>query len=486
MPDKPVTAAPAEEPQEPQEPQDTPTAENRMAKRVEERFTGAQALEKLIVRDGALVVTPELSAKFNVLAPMAVLRQQSELFKPGMTIVQLDPVTDFYVQDKQERKDAVGRVMAEGGQELVDLYDRIAAAANNGKGLGTGKWPASLSILKVGLRKLSGAGAVRFGLPGEGGKDGEYVDVTLTYKEHSKVVRARPFYYVAVGGARRADGTVEVYRGESEWDPYMAAIQLETSIGARTWRDYGDAKRFADIVSGFTDAHAKRRPMAKSKAQNMVVRDAMKIQSKYTVEEARKPFFIVSYDFTPEQSAAGAALMASMYGVDNATDAVFGGEPATETIDVADTGLSVDADLPDSDLSEPDITDVPCEEATEPTAPEVPPTVFPEDAGGFGMPPEQLADEGEAAVEAEVVEELTEADIDELNALNGYVLPGTSDAGKTLGDVWKAKGRAWFDEAEVYVTNAKAEKAMPIPKAVMPMFDKILRYKELRVKAGGA
>ena len=314
-----------------------------LAVRAEQRVTASTELSKMLMHTDdsgkmMLVIPQELSRKFNVLAPSAVMAQEITMFRPGFQVIQLDVLTDFYTMDKVKRP---GKPEEAGyTPEQIAYLDRIEAAHLLDK-KGERFWPTNVSINKIGLRKLSGS--ITFGLPGEGGTDGKKSAIILSDKSGNNTVtiQAAPFYYTAVGAVRRSDGTLKTFKAESEWDPDGAALEAMGGFnGDALWK----------VQAEYLKSFKFRRPMAKSKAQNAIVRDAFAIKAKYDPFEAEKPFFVVSYDFTPDGSIESQGIVAAMYGVEmSPTEALYGAAPA-EIIVPEDDGVDANADVPDEVL----------------------------------------------------------------------------------------------------------------------------------------
>ncbi|MCL5942103.1 MAG: hypothetical protein M1325_01000, partial [Actinobacteria bacterium] len=135
---------------------------------------------------------------------------------------------------------------------------------------------------------------------------------------------------------RRPDGTFQTLSGTREWIEEDEKALLEASIPEwatktesarrRWWAEnwYGRAKKF-------------RLPVTESKARLRAYRQALTLKSKYTPEEAHKPFLVVSTTCTPDTSDIRVLRML-VSGGEQATDLLYGppaalAAPADDAID---------------------------------------------------------------------------------------------------------------------------------------------------------
>ena len=256
-----------------------PEQQNSLATRSMEQ---RNALEKaLVVKDAngqtALVIPPELSKKYNVLAPAAVLTQADPYFRPSFTIVQLDPNPD-----------------------AGDFYKMTGA--NKDK----------LAMSKDAILKIANAGGIDFSGDLGGAETGEPIGV---YLFGTKVMEARRFSYTAIGRFRKSDGTLAAMRAEKEWIPQREALEIEAEASAKSFLKT-DADRLAYAKKEMLRNMEFRSMMCKAKAQNAVMRSAYGIKQKFTPAEAAKPFFVVSYNFTAGDDSNALAIVASLVGAD--------------------------------------------------------------------------------------------------------------------------------------------------------------------------
>ncbi|MBN2840370.1 MAG: hypothetical protein JXP37_05395, partial [Coriobacteriia bacterium] len=274
------------------------------------------ALEKaLVVKDAngqtALVIPPELSKKYNVLAPAAVLTQADPYFKPSFTIVQLDPdpkAGDFYAM----------------------------TGANKGK----------LAMSKDAILKIANAGGIDFSGDLGGAETGEPV---MVYLFGTKVMEARRFSYTAIGRFRKSDGTLAAMRAEKEWIPQREALEIEAETSGKDYLDT-DAKRLAYAKKEMLRNMEFRSMMCKAKAQNAVMRSAYGIKQKFTPAEAAKPFFVVAYNFTAGDDPNALSIVASLVvGTDvpnlYGTDAPALPDAPMQVQDITDDGTPVVVDV---------------------------------------------------------------------------------------------------------------------------------------------
>ncbi len=317
--------------------QATPTPSNTQAlakTQAEERKTLENAL---VVRndDGstALVIPTELRDKYNVLAPSAVLTQADPHFVPAFSIVQLDPDPN--------------------GAHFYGM-----TGANKGK----------VAMNKDGIQQIANVAGIDFSLDPGGREHGDPVDVYLL---GSKVMSIRAYKYTALGRYRKSDGTYVAAKAEREWIPQREALEIEMEASGKSFLKT-DAEKLQYAKKEFLRNLEFRSMMAKSKAQNAVMRAAFGIQQKYTPQQAAKPFFIISYNFSAGSDPAALAIVASLVGADVSN--LYGSESApmlpegdTTIIDVADLPEPTE---PPEDAGEAEVIDVTADEDDEPLLPD--------------------------------------------------------------------------------------------------------------------
>jgi hypothetical protein len=235
-----------------------------------------------------LAIPPELSKKANVLAPSAVLTQEQPFFRPGFTVVNLDPNPD-------------------GG----DFYDLQGA----------------LAPTKQALQKLGDAAGISFDPDRSYGKEGSVETVELPTGRKVKVTN---YTYHAVGMVRKPDGTVKEMTADEEWQPQVALAELETSKDPKPWK----------VEKEFIFQAKKRAQIIRSKAMNGVLRQANPgLKQKYTAAEAARPFFVVSWSWSPDMEDENTGrIVAALVGAD--TQALYG-----PPRDIAPALAMLDADI---------------------------------------------------------------------------------------------------------------------------------------------
>jgi hypothetical protein len=172
-------------------------------------------------------------------------------------------------------------------------------------------------------------------------------------------------------------------KAEKEWHPQLEALQKEAD--AKTKDKAWVAKK------EFLRSLEFRSMMTKAKAQNAVMRSAYGIKQKFTPQEAAKPFFVVSYNFTAGTDPNALAIVASLVGADVAnlygTDAPALPQPVDDMTPVIINGVTVDVETGEytepEDAGTPEILDA--DEAPAPEAPELP------DDYGPGVMPQRQA-----------------------------------------------------------------------------------------------
>ena len=296
--------------------------ENGLARIVSDRVEGQNALSQMLMRtdsqgNTAMVIPAELSKKFNVIAPAAVLAQANN-FTPTFSVVQLDLDADFYPFDKEKVN---------------------------------GQWvPKTYALSKQGLRTISDAAGIEFDGDKSGGREtGEELVIDL----YGTAARARNYTYHAVGYLRRSDGTRKQLTADVEWQPQLVALELRMEVEGTRWiNEKPEAQwpelRRKELVKRFIQSQKYRAGMCKSKAQNAIIRD--KTRQKYTPQEAAKPFFIVGYNLTLDASdASSAAILAALVGADKAVLG-FGGEQSPALPAASNFEYANEDELPPGDF----------------------------------------------------------------------------------------------------------------------------------------
>lgn len=201
--------------------------------------------------------SPELAQKYNVLYPAAALMPSDPNFTPSLNIVRIDPDP------------------AHG-----DVYPIET------EGYGQNKKMKAGSLLKTAVEKLGEAAGI-VEMPPVWDRRGKDLHVTCGLK------------------ARRSDGTFKPVYGSREWihdDEYEKVVNACPKTEYKSDQPLSPEKRDEWIRKNWARVKEFREPMIESKAYLRAYRKALKLKAKYTPEELRKPFIVVSTLFTPDTS----------------------------------------------------------------------------------------------------------------------------------------------------------------------------------------
>lgn len=350
----------------------------------------------LVVRNGdgstELVIPPELRDKYNVLGPLAVLTQADPHFVPAFSVVQLDPDPN--------------------GAHFYPM-----TGANKGK----------LAMTKDAIQQIANVAGIDFSLDPGGREHGDPVDV---YLFGSKVMSIRAYKYTAIGRYRKSDGTHAAARAEREWIPQREALEIEMEASGKPFLKT-DPEKLQYAKKEFLRNLEFRSMMAKSKAQNAVMRAAFGIRQKYTPQQAAKPFFIISYNFSAGTDPAALAVVASLVGADISN--LYGSADAPQ------------AALPES-ATVIDIDDLPAQDEA------------PEDAGEAEVI-DVDAEDDEGDMLPSSYDDMPTADggVMPYRQAKDYVLPAGTFKGSTIQQVSTMEnGKEWLGKTLAYL-NALAE-----------------------------
>lgn len=201
--------------------------------------------------------SPKLAENYNVLYPAAALMPTDPNFTPSLNIVRIDPDPDH-----------------------GDVYPIES------EGYGKNKKMKAGALLKTAVEKLGeAAGLVE--LPPVWDRRGKDLHVICGLK------------------ARRSDGTFKPVYGSREWihdDEYEKVVNACPKTEYKSDQPLSPEKRDEWIRKNWARVKEFREPMIESKAYLRAYRKALKLKAKYTPDELRKPFLVVSTLFTPDTS----------------------------------------------------------------------------------------------------------------------------------------------------------------------------------------
>ncbi len=252
---------------------------------------------------GVLLVdltSDKLQEQYNVLAPAATLAKADRNFTPSLSLVKLNPDPmnggDFYPIETEGSGENKRVKMVALTKKALDQIGQKAGIADIGPDI------------------------VYFGARGE--------NVRITW--HAKV--------------RNPDGwTYRELLGSQEWVEEAETALLKSSPPA--WAQKSDSAYNEWWAKNWWGrVHKFRIRMTETKARLAAYRQALTVKQKYTPEEARKPFLVMSLVYTPDTSDP-AVLGALMGQGQQAQQALFGPtpQPGQLTIEVpADEAETVD------------------------------------------------------------------------------------------------------------------------------------------------
>ena len=273
--------------------------------------------------------SPKLAEKYNVLYPAAALMPVDPNFTPSLNIVRIDPDPDH-----------------------GDVYPIETEGYGNNKKMKAG------SLLKTAVEKLGEAAGITES-PAQTVKDGKDIIVTAGLK------------------VRRPDGTFKTVYGTREWvhdDEYEKVVNACPKTEYKSDKPLPQEKKDEWVRKQWSRVKEFRQPMTESKAYLRAYRKALKLKAKYTPDELRKPFIVVSTLFTPDTSdlrilgmlmTAGQEAADTLYGEprqleagDRAVEAVGfdeGGDDYTAAVEVdTETGEIIEGEVVEEAEAEAD------------------------------------------------------------------------------------------------------------------------------------
>ena len=225
------------------------------------------------------------------------------------------------------------------------------------------------------------------------------------------------FGYEATIQIRRSDGTPRTITRSRVWD---SEVEREKIIEQVAKLNKPDAEKQAEFRRRWLQEREHGKAKTESKAVLRAIRAALQIPHTFSAEDAKKPFVVVGYSFTPDYSDPEIRRLVVERGL-AASGEVFGRELGA--------GSPMPGDEPDAEAAAAADAAAPrAGEASERTPPDSPAPAF------EGEEPPPAAEAAEPEPEKAVVDE---AD---------YVLPAafTRFAGKTLGEVDDDAYLAWL------------------------------------------
>jgi hypothetical protein len=242
-----------------------------------------------------LVIPPELSKKFNVLAASTVLTQEQPFFKPTFSIIALDPDT-------------------ENGGDFYNLQGKLAPT-------------------KHALLQLADAAGVVFDRESHG-ESGPLETIELPT---GRSVKVASYSFHAGGYIRMPDGTMKPLPPAVErFQPSLAFADIEINATKYGKKDGWQVK----VEKEFLFQARKASNLTRAKAMNSVMRDALpKLKQKYDAAEVNKSFLVVSWSWSPDMEDENTGrIVAALVGAD--TQALYG-----PPRDIAPALAMLDADI---------------------------------------------------------------------------------------------------------------------------------------------
>lgn len=327
-----------------------------------------------------LVIPKELREKFNVLAPIQAFQQADPNWRPSLRVVELDPSKDgphFYAQQ--------GNKLAPRKQALELLADAAGIVQR--------------TVQLFGRERVEVGGVV-----------------------------AETFTHLATAKIRKSDGTLSTLQASRTYEPYAEYEEIRDSAakapiwenGQRSGKTLGDPGSEQALATEVRKRWLNEIKFAKakneSKALNRAIRAAIQTSQTYTPAQAAKPFVVVGWNLSPQDSALALGAIAQLYGATpealdagpaptpgwDAPEAIEGGE--WEHTNGADAAVEIQDSPADTiDVADPErepvghTGDQEQEAAATPVAAPAPP--LPQD-GAAGTPPDAATQEPGGGVAA--------------------------------------------------------------------------------------
>lgn len=225
-----------------------------------------------------LVIPKELREKFNVLAPIQAFQQADPNWRPSLRVVELDPSKDgphFYAQQ--------GNKLAPRKQALELLADAAGIVQR--------------TVQLFGRERVEVGGVV-----------------------------AETFTHIATAKIRKSDGTLSTLQASRTYEPYAEYEEIRDSAakapiwenGQRSGKTLGDPGSEQALATEVRKRWLNEIKFAKakneSKALNRAMRAAIQTSQTYTPAQAAKPFVVVSWNLSPQDSALSMSAIAQLYG----------------------------------------------------------------------------------------------------------------------------------------------------------------------------
>lgn len=218
-----------------------------------------------------LVIPKEMRERFNVLTPVQAFQQADANWRPSLRVVELDPAKDgphFYEQ--------------QGGK---------------------------LAPRKQALELLADAAGI--------------IERTVQLHGRERVVvgdvQAETFTHLATAKVRKSDGTVSILQASRTYEPYAEYEEIVDAVkGAPAnrawWRAEGKHGDAGEIRKRWLNEIKFAKAKNESKAILRTIRSALQIGHVFTPASAAKPFVVVGWNLSPQDSPEVRAAIAQLYG----------------------------------------------------------------------------------------------------------------------------------------------------------------------------
>jgi hypothetical protein len=218
-----------------------------------------------------LIIPKELRERANVLTPVQAFQQADPNWRPSLRVVELDPAKDgphFYPQ--------TGGRLAPRKQALELLAD-------------------AAGVVSV-RTSLSGRERVVVG------------DVT-----------AETFTHLAVLQIRKSDGTLRVLEASRTYEPYAEYEEITTAVASGQYaKQPGTDAYTAEVRKRWLNEIKFAKAKNESKAILRAIRAALQIPHTFSGDRAGKPFVVVGWNLSPQDTPEVRQAIASLYAGDSA------------------------------------------------------------------------------------------------------------------------------------------------------------------------